>query len=318
MNTKNKKISNGVKKILVTGGAGFIGGHLVDKLIEKGYDVVVVDNLSTGSKENLNRKAKFYKTDIQDKKIASIFAKEKPDAVFHYAAQISVRDSVTDPINDAKINIVGSLNILENCRKNKVRKIIFSSSGGSIYGDIDTFPTNENAKEVPLSPYAIAKLSVEKYLYYYQKYFGLDYVSLRFANVYGPRQNSKGEAGVIAIFSDKMLKAEKVFINGTGEQTRDFIFVDDVVEAGLLALEKGKIGIFNLGTGIETDINTIFRELKKILNTGCQELHAQEQAGESKRSCLDYSKIEQELGWSPRFNIKEGLEKTAAWFEKRK
>ncbi len=304
-----------MKKILITGGAGFIGSHLTDKLIGLGYEVVIIDNLSTGSKTNLNKKAKFYKVDIQDKKISGIFAKEKPEIVFHYAAQISVRDSVGDPIEDAKINILGSLNILENCKKYKVKKIIFSSSGGSIYGETDVFPTSETAKEVPLSPYAIAKLSVEKYLYFYYKYFGLDFISLRFANVYGPRQNSKGEAGVIAIFCDKMIAEQKVYINGSGNQTRDFVFVEDVARAGVLALEKNEVGIFNLGTDKETDINTIFIKLKKLLNSNCQELHAPKQPGESERSCLDFSKIQNHLGWSPEYSLDEGLEKTTDWFQ---
>jgi UDP-glucose 4-epimerase len=303
-----------MKTILVTGGAGFIGSHLVDKLIDSGYEVAVIDNLSTGSKLNLNKKAKFYKSDIQDKKVSDIFAKEKPDAVFHYAAQISVRESVSNPLEDAKTNILGSLNIFENCKKYKVKKVIFSSSGGSIYGDTDVFPTDETAKEAPLSPYAVAKLSVEKYLYFYYKSFGLDFVALRLANIYGPRQNSKGEAGVIAIFSGKMIAGEKIYINGSGKQTRDFVFVEDVAEAGKMALEKDKMGVFNLGTGQETDINTLFKKIRKILNSDCEEAHGPAQAGESKRSCLDSSKIKKVLGWSPKYNLDEGLKITADWF----
>lgn len=304
-----------MSKILVTGGAGFIGSHLVDELIKKGYEVAVIDNLSTGVKPNLNVKAKFYKIDIQDKKASDIFSKEKPDAVFHYAAQISIRDSVSDPIKDAKTNILGSLNILENCKKYNVKKVIFSSSGGSIYGQTDVFPTNENCKEDPLSPYAIAKLSVEKYLNYYYKSFGLEFVVLRFANVYGPRQNSKGEAGVIAIFSDKMLMQEQVVINGSGKQTRDFVFVSDIVDASILALEKNKTGIFNLGTAVETDINTIFLKLKGILKSDCKEAHGPAAAGESERSCLDFSGAKEALGWEPKYNLQQGLEKTAEWFK---
>lgn len=305
-----------MKKVLITGGAGFIGSNLADKLIEDGYEVVIIDNLSTGSKKNLNKKARFYKANIQDKKISNIFAKEKPDAVFHYAAQISVRDSVSDPIEDAKINILGSLNILENCKKYKVQKIIFSSSGGSIYGETDTFPTTETCKEVPLSPYAIAKLSVEKYLYFYYKFFGLGFVSLRFSNIYGPRQNSKGEAGVIAIFIDKMLDKGEIVINGTGKQTRDFLFVDDVVSASILALKENKVGIFNLGTAIETDINRVFYKLKEILKLDYKESFGQAQSGESERSCLDFSKTKENFGWEPLYNFDKGLEKTVNWFLK--
>ena len=311
-----------IKKVLVTGGAGFIGSNLVDKLIQKGYEVVIVDNLSTGLKSNLNPKAKFYKTDIQDlprskagKKISDIFAKEKPDAVFHYAAQISVRDSVKDPIADAQTNILGTINILENCKKNNVQKIIFSSSGGAIYGDTGIFPTSEDSKEIPLSPYAIAKLSVEKYLYYYYKSFGLKFIALRFANIYGPRQNSRGEAGVIAIFSDKMLANQPIIINGSGKQTRDFVFVEDIVAGSILALESDKVGIFNLGTAVETDINTIFFKLKEILKSDCEEVHGPAMAGESARSCLDFSLAKKTLVWEPKYNFQQGLEKTADWFK---
>lgn len=304
-----------MKKILITGGAGFIASTLADKIIEKGCEVVIIDNLSAGSKKNLNKKARFYRTDIQDKKISDIFVKEKPDAVFHYAAQVNVRDSVSNPINDAKINILGSLNILENCKKHNVKKIIFSSSGGAIYGETDVFPTNENCKEVPLSPYAIAKLSVEKYLNYYYKSFGLEFVALRFANVYGPRQNSKGEAGVIAIFSDKMIAGQQVVINGSGKQTRDFVFVDDIADASILALEKNEIGIFNLGTSVEADINTVFLKLKEILNSDCKEIHGPAQPGESERSCLDYSKAKETFSWEPKCNLDQGLKKTIDWFK---
>jgi len=301
-------------KILVTGGAGFIASHVVDKLIEQGNKVAIVDNLSTGSKENLNKKAKFYKANIIDKKISEIFSKEKPDAVFHYAAQISVRDSVKDPIFDAETNILGTLNILENCKKFGVKKIIFSSSGGAIYGDTDIFPTNEECKEVPLSPYAIAKFSVEKYLYYYHKFFGLNFVVLRFANIYGPRQNSKGEAGVIAIFAEKMLAGVQPIINGPGLQTRDFVFVKDVVNASILALEKNEMGVFNVGTAKETNVNTIFSKLEKLIGSNTKETHGPAASGESERSCLDFSKIKKVLGWEPQYDLDKGLSETVNWF----
>lgn len=304
-------------KILVTGGAGFIASHLVDKLIQADHSIIVIDNLSTGCRKNINKKAKFYKLDIQDKKISNVFLKEKPEVVFHYAAQISVRDSVDSPIEDVKTNILGSLNILEACKKNNVKKIIFSSSGGAIYGETDIFPTSENCKETPLSPYAIAKLSVEKYLYYYYKYFGLKFVALRFANVYGPRQNSKGEAGVIAIFSDKMLQGQQVTIYGSGKQTRDFVFVDDIISASELALKGDQVGIFNIGTSVETDINTIFLKLKNLLNSTCAEVHGPAASGESQRSCLDFSMAQKVLGWQPKYDLQAGLEKTVNWFKEK-
>ena len=302
-------------KILVTGGAGCIGSHLVDELIKLKHKVVVVDNLSTGKKRNLNQKAKFYKIDICNPKLFEIFKKEKFDVVFHYAAQIDLRKSIEDPIKDAKLNILGSLNVLENCKKYKVKKIIVASTGGAIYGEAKIIPTPESYLELPLSPYGIEKLSVEKYLNYYQKIFNLPFVALRFSNVYGPRQNSKGEAGVVSIFCDKMLNGKKVVINGSGKQTRDFVFVADVVLASILSLKKGKQGIFNIATAKETNINTIFRKLKKLTNSECKETHVLAQSGGQKKSCLDYSLAKKKLGWKPKYNLDKGLKLTVEWFK---
>jgi len=319
-----------MSKILVTGGAGFIGSHLTDKLIEKSHQVVVIDDLSTGKRENINPRAKFYEVDICDSKISQIFQEEKPEIVFHFAAQIDIRKSVGDPIKDAKINILGSLNLLENCRKVEIKKFIFASTGGAIYGDTDIVPTPETHPENPESPYGICKLTIEKYLNFYKKTFGLNYTVLRLANVYGPRQNSKGEAGVIAIFCDKILKDEKVIINGDGEQdekviingdgeqTRDFVFVDDVVEAALLvAMEKEKSDIYNISTAKETNINEIFGKIKELINSDCQEIHGPAKPGEQERSCLDYSKAKEELNWQPRCEFKKGLKETISWFQRR-
>jgi UDP-glucose 4-epimerase len=305
-------------KVLVTGGAGFIGSHLTDQLIKKGHSVVIVDNLSTGLKENLNKKAEFYKADIQDKKMSGIFTKEKPEIVFHFAAQINMRKSVESPVEDAKINILGSLNILENCKNNNVKKVIFSSTGGAIYGDADIVPTPENYVEYPLSPYGIAKLSIEKYLNYYDKIFGIPFVALRFANVYGPRQNSKGEAGVISIFCDKIFAKQQPVINGDGLQTRDFIYVQDVIEVAILAMETGRKGIFNIGTGKETNINEIFEIVKKESGFSGQEIHEPAQKGEQKRSCLDYSKAKNELNWAPKYGLEQSLKETVSWFKNKK
>ena len=301
-------------KCLVTGGAGFIGSHLVDRLIKENHKLIVIDNLSTGKKENLNPKAKFYKIDICSYRISQIFKKEKPEVVFHYAAQIDVRKSVKDPVEDAKINILGTLNILENCKKYNIRKVIFASTGGAIYGDADIVPTPETYPELPLSPYGIAKLTIEKHLSYYYKVFGLPYVSLRLANVYGPRQNSKGEAGVVAIFCDKMLSKKQPIINGDGKQTRDFVFVDDVVEANISALKKDKVGIFNIGTARETDVNTLFKKLRELTDSKCAKIHGPTLPGEQKRSCLDYSEAKRELGWQPKYSLDKGLKKTVEWF----
>lgn len=304
------------KTILVTGGAGFTGSHLVDRLIKEGYRVAIIDNLSTGKKENLNPKAKFYKIDICSPQISQIFKKEKPQTVFHYAAQIDVRKSVEDPIKDAKINVLGSLNILENCQKFKVKKFIFASTGGALYGEADIVPTPEIYPEWPLSPYGIEKLTVEKYLNYYYKVFRLPFVSLRLANIYGPRQNSKGEAGVVAIFCDKMLSGEQAVINGDGQQTRDFVFVDDIVEANILAMGKNKVGIFNIGTAKETSINELFDVLKKITKFNVRAIHDPAKKGEQRRSCLDFSKAKKELGWFPKYDLESGLNETFKWFKR--
>ncbi len=302
-------------KILVTGGAGFIGSHIVDRLIEENHKVVVVDNLSTGNRKNLNKKTEFLKMNICDKELADVFKKGKFDYVFHLAAQIDVRKSVENPQKSANDNILGSLNILENCKEYKVKKIIFASTGGAIYGDADIIPTPESYSENPLSPYGIEKLSVDKYLNYYYKIFKLPYISLRLGNIYGPRQNSKGEAGVVAIFIEKMMRGESPVINGPGKNTRDFVYVEGVVEASILAMKSKKIGVYNIGTGKETNINTIFRNLKKLLNSDYKEIHGEVKQGEQKRSCLDNRKAKKDLNWNPKIKIEEGLQKTVNCFK---
>lgn len=301
-------------KILITGGAGFIGSHLVDRLIKENQRVTVIDNLSTGKKENLNPKAKLYRINICSSRVDQIFKKEKPEVVFHLAAQIDLRKSVEKPTEDAKINILGSSNILDGCRKNRVKKIIFTSTGGAIYGDVKVIPTPEDCPEFPLSPYGIEKLIIEKYLNYYHKVFGLPYIALRLANVYGPRQNSKGEAGVVAIFTDKMLSGGQPVINGSGCQTRDFVYVDDVVQAAVLGMKSKKSGIFNIGTAKETNINAIFSKLRTLVGSESRAVHTHQKAGEQRRSCLDFSKAKMVLGWYPTHNLDNGLEKTVRWF----
>jgi len=302
-------------KCLITGGAGFIGSNLVDRLIKDRHKITIIDNLSTGKKENLNKEANFYKIDICDSKISQIFKEEKPEIVFHLAAQIDVRKSVENPVEDSKINILGSLNILENCQKFGVKKVIFASSGGALYGEAKIIPTSESYPANPLSPYGVAKFSIEKYLNYYYAVFGLPFISLRLANVYGPRQNSKGEAGVIAIFCDKIFSKNKLVINGTGKQTRDFVFVGDVIEANILAMQSKKIGIFNIGTAKETDINSIFKQLKIITGSKCKEIHGPKQLGEQQRSCIDSKKAKKMLNWQPKVSFIQGLKKTIQWYE---
>jgi UDP-glucose 4-epimerase len=297
-------------KILVTGGAGFIGSHLVDALIKRGHKVVVIDNLSTGKRENINKKAKFYKIDICSPKIGEIFKKEKPEIVFHFAAQINVRKSIENPLKDAKTNILGSLNVLENCKKYKIKKIIFASSAG-VYGEAKILPTPEDHPVNPDSPYRIAKLTIENYLKFYKENFGLKFISLRFSNVYGPRQDPRGEAGVVAIFINKLLKGERPTIFGNGNQTRDFIFVEDAVSACLKAMEyKGKKEIFNIGTGIETSINELYKIISKLLKTKLKPKYAPGKPGDLKRSCLDISLAKRELEWKPKYNLEKGLQKT--------
>ena len=301
-------------KVVVTGGCGFIGSHLVDRLIKENHKVIVIDNLSSGQKENLNPVAKFYKLDILDSKVSEVFRKEKPEIIFHLAAQIDVRKSVEKPIEDANTNILGSLNILENCKRYKIKKIIFISTGGAIYGEADIVPTPENYPEFPLSPYGICKLTIEKYLNYYYKVFRLPFISLRLANVYGPRQNSKGEAGVVAIFCDKMLLKKQAIINGDGNQTRDFVFVEDAVEANISAMKSDRIDVYNIGTGQEVDINTIFRTLNKMIGNNCKKIHIPSRSCEQRRSSLDSNKAKKELGWEPKMGLDTGLKITKDWF----
>ncbi len=305
-------------KAIVTGGAGFIGSHIVDALIEKGIDVFIIDNLSSGNKKNINSRAKFTKVDINDKSIFGIFEKIKPYALFHLAAQIDVRRSVADPAEDARINILGAIQLLEASKQVGLKKIIFSSSGGTIYGDTENIPTPETHTARPISPYGIAKLTCEHYLHYYKEVFGIDYVALRYANVYGPRQNSQGEAGVVAIFCNKMIHGEPPVIYGDGKQTRDYTYVADIVEANILALEKDFVGSCNISTGIETDVNTIAQYIKASTGYEGEIINTSAKAGEVQRSCLDYSLAKKVLGWEPRVSLKDGLRKTVEWFKMRK
>ncbi|HDK36155.1 MAG TPA: NAD-dependent epimerase/dehydratase family protein [Bacteroidetes bacterium] len=303
-------------KILVTGGAGFIGSNIVDALIEAGHDVCVVDNLYMGRLQNLNPNAKFYLMDLRADELEKVFALEKFDVVYHEAAQMDVRRSVENPVFDAEVNVLGTLNILQNAVKAGVQKIIFASTGGAIYGEQDYFPADENHPNRPVSPYGITKLTVEKYLFFYELTYNLQSVILRYANVYGPRQNPHGEAGVVAIFIEKMLKDQQPVINGDGTQTRDFVFVGDVVRANLLALDYPKSDVFNVGTGIETDVNIVFRELNKIVRKNTPEKHGLAKDGEQQRSVIDYTKIKKTLGWEPVVSLQDGLRQTVEYFQR--
>lgn len=312
--------------VLVTGGAGFIGSHVVDALIAEGHQVVVVDDLSSGKEENLNPKATFYRMDIGDPQLSQVFAKEKIEWVNHHAAQIDVRRSVADPQNDARINILGLLNLLESCQRYGVKGVVFASSGGVVYGEPDDLPVAEDHPKGPLSPYGVSKLSSEYYLYCYHRVHGLPYIALRYGNVYGPRQDPHGEAGVVAIFTGKMLQGEPPTIFGDGEQLRDYVFVEDVVRANLLGMRTlGQAPVpncpderaYNIGTGVGTSVNELFSRLATIVGFRGEPRRGPERKGELRRIYLAVSKAERELGWRPKVTLEEGLRRTASFFRER-
>lgn len=302
-------------KILVTGGAGFIASHITDALVNEGHQVVVFDDLSSGFEKNINPKAKFVKGNICDKELVEkLFSEEKFDLVNHHAAQMDVRRSVKDPAFDANTNIIGTINLLQNAVKYKVKKFMFASTGGAVYGEQVYFPADENHSTQPRSPYGISKLAVEKYLYFYSAEYGLNYTILRYANIYGPRQNPFGEAGVVAIFSTKLLKGEQPVINGSGEQTRDYVFVGDVVKANLLTLNDTANDIYNVGTGIETNVNQLFHKLNSIIKANKEEKHGPAAPGEQMRSVITSEKLFKKFGWKPSTNLDEGLKLTVDFF----
>lgn len=305
-----------MSKILVTGGAGFIGSHVVDALVSQGNDVFIIDNFSTGKKENVNSQARIIDCDITSMKIEKIFKDEKPEFIFHFAAQTDVRKSVADPMEDANINILGSINIIASAHKAGVKKIIFASTGGAIYGEANKIPTSEDEPQHPISPYGIAKLAIENYLYYYYTVFHLPFIALRFANVYGPRQNALGEAGVVAVFCHTILSGKTPVIFGDGKNTRDFVYIEDIARANMLALASKRVGYYNVGTSIETDVNALSKIIWRALDYHGDFKHEEAKMGEQKRSCLDYSKIKAELGWEPKVMLEEGIQKTAQWFRK--
>jgi UDP-glucose 4-epimerase len=304
-------------KVLVTGGAGFIGSHVVDMYVANGYQVVVVDDLSTGRAVNLNPAAKFYRLDIRDPKLRQIFETERPDYVNHHAAQIDVRRSVAEPIFDADVNILGSINLIECARQYGVRRLIYISTGGAVYGEPEYLPCDENHPVNPICQYGASKHTVEHYLYMYKVNYGLDYTVLRYPNVYGPRQDPHGEAGVVAIFTGQMLRDEQVVINGDGEQERDFVYVEDCARANLLALQAEQgLGILNLGSGQGTTVNEIYRRLRELTGYRREAVYGPPKLGETRRIYLDASKARRELDWQPRISLAEGLERTVEYFRK--
>jgi len=307
-----------MSKILVTGGAGFIGSTLVDKLINEGHQVVVIDDLSSGKKDYVNPQAKLYEIDICSPKIAKIFQKEKFDFVYHLAAQIDVRKSVSDPAYDNKINALGGLNIIVNAHASGVKKIIFASTGGAIYGEAEEIPTTESSPTYPVSPYGIHKLTVEKYLNYYYQVYGLNYTVLRFANVYGPRQFKGGEAGVIAIFIDNAVKGLESLQFGDGLQTRDFVYVDDVVRGLFSALNIDCQGEINIGSGVETNLLEICSNIEKAIDGPMKVKEMPGKPGEQRRSCLSFERARAVLNWEPSVNITEGIKRTITWAQSQK
>ncbi len=303
-------------KILVTGGAGFIGSHVVDLFIAQGYNVVIIDDLSTGRASNLNPAAKFYHMDIRSPEIRHVFETEKPDYVSHHAAQMDVRRSVAQPLFDADVNILGSINLIECAQEFKVKRFIYISSGGAAYGEPEKLPCDEMHPINPICQYGASKHTVEHYLYMYHVNYGLKYTVLRYPNVFGPRQDPHGEAGVVAIFTGKMLAGEPVIINGDGDQTRDFVYVGDCARANYLALTiDHQPGIYNLGWGRPTSINDIFSTLVKITGYTLPAQHGPAKLGETRHIYLDASKAKQDFGWVPTITLEEGLENVVAYFK---
>jgi UDP-glucose 4-epimerase len=301
-------------KLLVTGGAGFIGSHVADRMLADGHEVVILDDLSSGHIEHVPARARFYQMELGSPWLDELFRIEQPEAVLHQAAQKSVRMSVQDPVLDGQVNVLGTIALLQASVRHRVRRFLFASTGGAIYGDTDRVPTPEDAPALPVSPYGAAKLAAEVYLRMFHDLHGLSYASLRYANVYGPRQDPHGEAGVVAIFSQKLLRGEPARINGDGTQTRDFVYVADVADANVRALSSDAVGCFNVGTGIETDVNRIFQLVRRLAGSKQEELHGPPMPGEQRRSVVDASKIGKIMGWRPNTGLEEGLSQTVQYF----
>jgi UDP-glucose 4-epimerase len=301
-------------KVLVTGGAGFIGSHVADAFLEAGHEVVIVDNLSSGRESNINPAARFYKVDIRDEALDEIIASEKPDIIDHHAAQMDVRKSVADALFDADVNVKGTINLLESARRHNVRKIIYISTGGAVYGEPEYLPCDENHPINPICQYGVSKHTVEHYLFVYKHLYGLDYTVLRYPNVYGARQNPHGEAGVVAIFVGKMLANEPVTIFGTGEQERDFVYVTECARANVLAIDKGSGKVYNIASGQGVTINLIFQELKGIIGYGQDVNYGPAKAGETFKIYLDGRRAAQDLVFQPKISLREGLTQTVEYF----
>ena len=302
---------------IVTGGAGFIGSSIADAYRELGHELVIVDNLSTGLLDNVPKGAAFYQMDIRDEGFADVVREHNIDIINHHAAQIDVRKSVEDPRYDLAVNVLGSINVIEAALAHGVKRLIFASSGGAGYGEQEYFPADEQHPIAPCSPYGITKVTVERYLHYYHQVRGLTYTTFRYTNVYGPRQNPHGEAGVVAIFCDKLLRGQQPVINGDGEQTRDYVYIDDVVRANVRGLEMEGSDTLNVCTARESSVNDIFRTLNDALGAPAKEVHGPAKDGEQQRSVCSFEKIRSLHGWEPRMSMDEGLRRTMQWFRER-
>jgi UDP-glucose 4-epimerase len=300
--------------ILVTGGAGFIGSHIVDACVADGHTVTVIDDLSTGHRENVNPKARFLQLDVRSKEVDSLFRENRFDVVSHQAARADVRGSMIDPFVYASVNVEGGINLLEAARKHGVRKIVYSSTGGCVYGDLQYFPADEHHPIRPRDPYGASKAAFELYLPVYEMNYGLKYTTLRYPNVYGPRQDPFGEAGVVAIFTGRMLQGKAPIINGDGEQSRDYVFVGDVVRANMLVLEQGDNEVYNLGWGGGTTVNQIYDSLKRLTGYEGERVHGPAKLGEVRRNDLTSAKIAGALGWTPQVSLEDGMRQTVEYF----
>ena len=304
----------GSRKALVTGGAGFIGSHLVDRLLSEGYQVAVIDDLSAGKLRNLNSAVTFYHSDITQPSLQEIFHRERPDLVFHLAARVSVTGSTESPVDNAQVNVMGTLRLLDAARRTGIDKFIFASTGGAIYGNPQDNPCSEETPVAPVSPYGLSKRMAEEYIDLFQRLYRLNYTVLRYGNVYGPRQDPHGEAGVVAIFAQNMLEGKPAIIYGDGEQERDFIYVEDVVEANLQAVSRGHNKILNVGSGEGTSVNRIFHSLQAALDYRREAEHRPHRPGEVYKIHLDCERAQRDLDWSARFSLEEGLRLTLEHF----
>jgi UDP-glucose 4-epimerase len=302
-------------RVLLTGGAGFIGSHVADHLLRRGHEVAIVDDLSSGKRENISEGARFYEMDIRSG-CDRAFEEFEPEALSHQAAQMDVRRSVREPAFDADVNVLGTIGLLENCVRYGVGKVVFASTGGAIYGEQHEFPAPEDHPQYPVSPYGVSKLAGERYLNYYRAQYGLPYVVLRYANVYGPRQDPHGEAGVVAIFCGNLAAGRPSTINGTGEQTRDYVYVEDVAHANVLALEgEAPSGAYNIGTGSETSVNQLYELLLEISGKDLPPEHGPAKPGEQLRSSVDPTLAGHVLDWRLGVGLADGLRETLRFFD---